>query len=530
VTSGSSLLFFLLVSIAVLGSLGLRPLYKADESRYAEIPREMAASGDWVTPRLNGFKYFEKPPLQYWATATFFSAFGEKDWAARLWTALAGLGGIALVFFWGRRIFSPPAGALGAIVLAGCPLYVLLMQVNTLDMGLAFFLSAAVFAFALGRMHLFWAACAGAVLSKGLVGIVLPLGTVALYVLLKRDFGLLARMKIASGGLLFLAIASPWFVAVSMANPEFAHFFFVQEHFERFTTRMHGRYQPAWYFVPVLAFGFAPWLLLIAFSFKGFLAKREKAFDPALFLFLWIAVVFAFFSMSSSKLPSYVLPLFPAAALLVGHALVRMQPRRLLALQAALAALAGLALAALADRATDFFAAELYQRASDYALLLRAAGVLLAAFAIAAVVAAWRGGLVAAAALLALGSFACTLAALAGHGAVSTGFSVAEQAKALGPLPRDTRVFAVDFYDHTLPWYLGRTVTMVAYKDELGEPIKWEPQKFIPDLQGFARAWAQAPAAYAVFSSEKFASLQKELSLPMQLVSRGPRYTSVRKP
>src|SRR5262249_41613273 len=148
---------FLAFALFLLGTLGARPLYKADESRYAEIPREMVASGDWVTPRLNGLKYFEKPPLQYWATAVFFSVFGLHDWAARLWSALAAIGGVFLVFVSGRKLFSPAAGALGALVLAGSPIYVLLAQINTLDMGLTFFLTAAIFAFALERYYLFWA-------------------------------------------------------------------------------------------------------------------------------------------------------------------------------------------------------------------------------------------------------------------------------------------------------------------------------------------------------------------------------------
>ena len=168
------------LALAWFGTLGVRPLYKADESRYAEIPREMIASGDWITPRLNGFKYFEKPPLQYWATASFFSALGERDWVARLWTALTGFAGLALVFFFTKKLINERTALTAAAVLAGSPLYVLLGQVNTLDMGLAFFLSAAVFSFALGYWLLFWAACALAVLSKGLIGIVLPLGTVAL--------------------------------------------------------------------------------------------------------------------------------------------------------------------------------------------------------------------------------------------------------------------------------------------------------------------------------------------------------------
>src|SRR5678815_3323818 len=92
----SSLLIVVLAALW-LGSLGVRPLYKPDEGRYGEIPREMVASGDWLTPRLNGFKYFEKPPLQYWATAGFFETLGVRDWTSRLWTALLGFAGILLV-------------------------------------------------------------------------------------------------------------------------------------------------------------------------------------------------------------------------------------------------------------------------------------------------------------------------------------------------------------------------------------------------------------------------------------------------
>src|SRR5438045_5689632 len=105
----------------------------------------MVASGDWITPRLNGFKYFEKPPLQYWATAALFEVLGERDWVARLWTALLGVAGIALSLYAGNRLFGPPVGAFAAAMLAGSPLYVVLGQVNTLDMGVTFLLSAAIF-------------------------------------------------------------------------------------------------------------------------------------------------------------------------------------------------------------------------------------------------------------------------------------------------------------------------------------------------------------------------------------------------
>jgi len=181
-----------LLAVAWLASLSARPLYKTDEARYGEISREMVQSGDWVTPRLNGFKYFEKPPLQYWAGAAAMELFGVRDWAARLWTALMALAGIALVYYAGRRLFGRPAGAAAAALLAGAPLYLAYGQFNTLDMGVSAFLSAAIFAFAVAQspaaeavggalvrrrrrwMLAGWAACALAVLSKGLIGIVLP--------------------------------------------------------------------------------------------------------------------------------------------------------------------------------------------------------------------------------------------------------------------------------------------------------------------------------------------------------------------
>ncbi|TMG75174.1 MAG: glycosyltransferase family 39 protein [Betaproteobacteria bacterium] len=230
-------------------NLGYRHLFKPDEGRYAEIPREMTASGDWLTPRLNGFKYFEKPALQYWATAAAFGAFGQNEWAARLWPGLAGFFGVLLVFWAGNRLFAPPIGLYGALVAASSAMYVLIGHFLSLDMALAFFMSASVFAIALAQrdesgdkerrrwMLAAWAAAALAVLSKGLVGIVLPAGAVVLYVLIERDWKMWTRFHVVPGGLLFLAIAAPWFVAVSLANPEFFRFFFIHEHVDRFLTR-----------------------------------------------------------------------------------------------------------------------------------------------------------------------------------------------------------------------------------------------------------------------------------------------------
>src|SRR5262245_34591674 len=140
-----------LFAIAWFGTLDYRPLYRADEARYAEIAREMVASGDWRTPRLNAFKYFEKPPLQYWATAIAFKLAGTRAWTARFWTALTGFVGIAAAAFLAFRLVGAVAGIYAAAILASSALYVALGHFNTLDMGLALFLSLAVFAFALAH-------------------------------------------------------------------------------------------------------------------------------------------------------------------------------------------------------------------------------------------------------------------------------------------------------------------------------------------------------------------------------------------
>jgi 4-amino-4-deoxy-L-arabinose transferase-like glycosyltransferase len=537
----------LLVVLAAgwLASLGARPLYKPDEARYGEIAREMAQSGDWLTPRLNGFKYFEKPPLQYWASAAALKVFGEHDWSVRLWSGVMALFGVGLTFYAGRRLFSPRAGALAALVLASCPLYVALGQISTLDMGVAVFLSAAVFAFAIAQsaseahaarrwILVAWAACGLAVLSKGLIGIVLPAASVALYVLLRRDWALLARLEPVRGAALFLAIAAPWFIAVSLRNSEFARFFFVQEHWQRFTTTMHHREHPVWYFLPVLAAGVFPWLLAVVAGWaRAARGLRGGPFSPELFLGLWALVVLVFFSLSGSKLPPYILPMLPALAALTGAYLAGEPRRGLLAAQCLLVAAAGVflvlgggrlealvernpGLAAFAGAYRPWFAA--------------AAASLLAAGALgAAAVSAERRH--AAVACIAAGSLAAALLALVGHRVFAPAFSASElAAAALRSGGKEAKFYTVETYDHSIPWSLRRTVTMVGYKDELSAAIDWDAERFLPDLESFRRAWSAEPKAYAFFALRDFDGLSEKLGLPLQEVARSTRYVLVRKP
>ncbi len=525
-------------------NLGYRHLVKPDEGRYAEIPREMVASGDWLTPRLNGFKYFEKPALQYWATAAAFGAFGQNEWAARLWPGLAGFFGVLLVFWTGNRLFGPPIGLYGALVAASSAMYVLIGHFLSLDMALAFFMSASVFAIALAQrdesgdierrrwMLLAWATAALAVLSKGLVGIVLPAGAVVLYALIERDRERWARLHLLPGGLLFLAITAPWFVAVSLANPEFFRFFFIHEHVERFLTREHDRYEPLWYFVPVLLLGIVPWTVSLFPALWSAWARSPGArFQPRRFLLLWCAVVFAFFSASSSKLGSYILPVFPALALLVGHTLASASARIAFA-QAVVAALLGIALIAAAPYAVRHAAGDLPAGLlAGYVPWLTAAGL---ALAVAAVISAWlalRERLAAAAFALAFGGLVCAQSAGSGHEELSPVYSAYHIAQKIrNQLRPDVPFYVVNTFDHTLLFYLGRTVTMVASKDELAQPIAWEPQKFLPDTAAFARAWQADREAFAMFNADDLAGFLRDHPVPMQIVARDARRIIVRKP
>jgi len=543
-----TLILLCALALAWFGTLGERKLVRTDEGRYAEIAREMVVTGDWTTPRLNGYKYFEKPALQYWATAAAFELFGVREWTARLWAALTGFLGVLLVLHFGNRVFGPPVGGLAAAVLAGSALWAVIGHMNTLDMGVSFFMSLAVFGVVLAQlddatarerwwwMHAAWAGAALAMLSKGLIGIVLPAGAFVLYVLVQRDWRRLARLHMGTGLLLFLAIATPWFVAVSAANDEFFRFFFIQEHFQRFLTKVHGRYEPAWYFIPMLLIGFSPWILSLAPALVQAWRHAperdpEGKFRPARLLLIWSVTVFVFFSASSSKLPSYILPIFPALAVLVAlHAAGA--GRALLAAQGALYAGLGVAAALLAPQILREASARLpAELLGEYVPWIRAGGLGMLGLAAACAYLALRGRTVAAVIFLAAGGLFSTLSVLLGHGTLSPAYSAYHIAEKIRPgLKADVPFYSVNTFDHTLPFYLGRTVTMVAYTDELAQPIGWAPGNYIPDLAAFARAWQADREAWAVFSANDFPAMQKSLQIPMQVVARDPRRVVVRKP
>jgi len=327
------LLLAVVLAIPFIQYLGRLPLMDPDEGRYAEIPREMLERGDWITPTLNYVHYFEKPPLLYWINALSFKLFGLNEFAARLPSALCGLLTVLVTYAVARRLYGRRTALMSALILGTSSGFVLQSRIILTDMLVTFCLTAALGAFicaGLGEQrqrtplpwYLFWFFCALAVLAKGLIGIVFPAGIICCYLLLTRRWHLLGEMRPFSGLLLFLAVAAPWFVAVSLRNPEFARFFFIHEHFERFTSTVHGRYQPFWFFLPVLLAAMLPWSFFIPGALgRAWRDRHHHDGHAGFYLVIWAAVIFLFFSKSNSKLVPYILPVFPPLAILIGHRL-----------------------------------------------------------------------------------------------------------------------------------------------------------------------------------------------------------------
>jgi 4-amino-4-deoxy-L-arabinose transferase-like glycosyltransferase len=327
------ILLTILIGIFFAFMLGNRPLSAPDEGRYVEIPREMVVTGDYLTPRLNGVKYFEKPVLFYWLEAFSIKLLGLDEFTLRLWPAIMALLGCLSVAVAGARLFGRLTGILAAAILATSLLYYVLSRTIILDLPVSILMTIALLSFLIGthqptglkrRLYLwgFFACSALAVLTKGLIGVFIPGMVIGAWILLLGEWRIVKTLYLPSGLVLFLLIAAPWHIMVGRANPEFFSFYFIHEHFARFMTNVHGRYQPVWFFIPVLLLGLFPWSVFLVqavnHSIPSSWRERHEHRD-ALFLILWVGLVFTFFSVSSSKLVPYILPVFPPLALLIGR-------------------------------------------------------------------------------------------------------------------------------------------------------------------------------------------------------------------
>ncbi|HUY84297.1 MAG TPA: phospholipid carrier-dependent glycosyltransferase [Steroidobacteraceae bacterium] len=523
------LLLALLVAGVWFAASAERPLFNPDEGRYAEIPREMLAGGDWVIPHLDGLVYIEKPPLQFWATAFCYRLFGVSAFSARFYTALTAIGTLLVVWLLARSLWSERAAWRAAAVLASMALFPVVGQLLSLDMSLTFYMTSSLAAFLVAQcrpqsagraMPIAWAAAALGVLTKGLEAAAIPAATLILYSLATRDFAVWRRLSIGVGMPLFLLIAVPWHWLAELRLADFLQFFIVHEHFARYLTPVADREEPWWFFGAVLLAGSLPWTA----SALGVLAGGWRArsadlgFDAPRFLWIWVVFVLLFFSLSDSKLIPYLLPALPALALLIA---IRPAPALRRDVLAAAAVTLAAALACLiAGLDLPRLLAGVARRAYFLPLatpLLRIA-VVLGAAAVFALINRKReatGGAVI------LGSGWCLgMLLLIGSAAlVAPLYSGRGLAAALPAALRAAPIYSIATYDQTLPFYWRRTLDLVSYRGELDYGLRYAPEREIPSVAAFLPRWAAAGQACAVMEIGRYEKLRAR-GVPMRLLGR----------
>lgn len=526
--------------VAWFAVLGVRPLFNPDEGRYGGIPREMLASGDWVLPRLNGAVYLEKPPLQYWATAVSLRVFGVDEFGVRFFGALMAAIAAGFAFLLGRRWRDATYGATAAAMTGSMLLYVVMGQLTTLDMALGAFLTIAIVAFCLAQlarerdptanrnwMLACWAAMAAATLTKGLIGLVIPGTVLVLYTALQRDWATWKHVHLVKGLALYFALVVPWFVFVERAHPGAFDFLIIREHFQRYLTKIHDRYQPWWYFLPILAAGVLPWLpQSLRALLTGWRAERPPGqFDTGRVLWVAAAFILLFFSISDSKLAPYVVPMLPLLALLgARHDAAGLRDLKLAAiLQAAFGALLAVAVVVASRRTWKPEAVWMVEALRPWLALV--AAVLIAGgvtgFRTVRTRPAFATG------TLAVAGFAAALLLIVpGATAVHRKYSGAPLVVQAGPLDAAAPFYTVRTFDWTLPFYYARTVIPVEWRGELDYGLTFEPERGVPTIEEFERRWIAAASAYALLPDSVYAELRSK-GLPMRVLGRNDKQTLV---
>ncbi len=314
-------LLLLTAGMLFFSALGRSPLMEPDEGRNAEVGREMMVTHDWITPHFNSFVVLDKPAVFFWMVAASLKTFGVSEWAARFPSALMGVATMLLVWFLGRCMFGDSSGLRAGLIFAASPLALVLAREVIFDMTLTFFVTLAMVAFWLAEENrylapwfeaLMFAAMGVAVITKGFVGFLIPVISILIYQAARGRWRVWLRLRWGWGILIFLAVVLPWFIAVSLRNPDFPPYAIWNESLKRFATGSARRGGGILYYIPVFLAGFFPWSLFMLLAGWNRLRRwrelREEASRPILFLLCWATWVFVFFTLSHSKLPTYFLP------------------------------------------------------------------------------------------------------------------------------------------------------------------------------------------------------------------------------
>lgn len=312
--------------------LGAHNLLTPDEGRYTEIAREMAVNGNYITPFLNGIVFLDKPILFYWLECFSIKLFGLSEWSLRFWPCIFGIWGCLTTYIAGRFLFNRRTGILAAFILATSFFYYFMAHYANMDLEVAVLISTSLFAFIIASrfensvkrsvfLYSTYIFAAFAVLTKGLIGIVFPGMIIFCWIIFLNNWRLLKKIHLLSGTIIFLLISAPWFILEQRVNHEFFHYFFFTQHILRFLTANLNNINKVWFYLPVIIIGIFPWFIFLGQTIwqkiKLILTNR-KQYQTELFLLLWILLIVLFFSIPASKLIGYILPVFPAIALLIG--------------------------------------------------------------------------------------------------------------------------------------------------------------------------------------------------------------------
>ena len=323
------LVLSLLCLVLFFSRLGNHSLWDIDEGMHAATSKTMILSNDWITPEYNGENFYDKPALFNWFVAISFLIFGFTEFAARLPAAIFGWGGVIITYYLGSKMFNARTGFFSALILATSAEYIMLSRAVVHDISLMFFITLALTLFYIGyqsekkrhlKFLLGYAALGFATLAKGPVGLLLPVMVIGTFLIFKKNIKFVKKMQLGWGILLFVVIAAPWYTLICLQNPDYFEYFFLKQNFGSFFDDVHSRHpRPFHYYLPLLFGGFFPWSLFLPLVlYDAARGKIKTQRDGTLYVLIWFVAIFVFFSLASSKLGSYILPLFPALSLLVG--------------------------------------------------------------------------------------------------------------------------------------------------------------------------------------------------------------------
>lgn len=310
--------------------LGSEPLIGLDESLYGECSREMFVSGNYLVPSVNGTQFFDKPPLVYWTQAASMHIFGINSLAVRLPSALSALLLISLIVYLGSRLYNRRAGLFAGFIAASTMLTMALARMCLMDQMFTLTIAASLGAFLLAYLELtprwsyliFWTAMALSVMVKGPAGAVLIVTTVLAFLLIKRDIRAVKKIMPLPGLMIFFAIAMPWYMLVQKeTGGTFLKEFIIHQNIQRAMGKDFHHNLPFYSYLPIYLVGFFPWSIFMPLAWKDSvkLKSSSKEDSASLFIAVWIAAIVVIFSVSKSKLPSYIYPVFPPSALLIGY-------------------------------------------------------------------------------------------------------------------------------------------------------------------------------------------------------------------